>query len=477
MLGHLKINNNDSMNTLMSLKQGNDNSGIRSGSQDFYSMVMDNNREISGRETGVKNSVVDTVSQNSFNENTKQAERKTESLPENSDRKTAEHQSEKTETSVRAAENDEKSVKKNKSEDADKEKKIENRNKDEREIDDFLKSAAGEMLTKKITDLVRGSGKENTEDFLKKFSKLAEEILSAAKKKMSKESGFNFSFSTDKTSLAGKNSAVLTEFVNKLGREIAKFAAGKKGDEKTRTFSEKDIREALNVIIDDIKKGRNRNTDKPELKRTDHDEVRNDRKNEIAGEQVLIKRKENSNDSAFDLNSGKDKNANREGSLPSSGRIDSVNRNGFEKNEQIMKSPEFRQSLQEIIDKAKISVRDNNNATFSVRLFPKDLGSVNVNILMENGVVSGRFLVESDEAKSLLMNNLGELREQLAEAGIQLGEFNVNVNQGGERFAAKEKEDENIKTLNQTDYESESAMMKYDYNSSAAHNGHINMVI
>jgi len=96
---------------------------------------------------------------------------------------------------------------------------------------------------------------------------------------------------------------------------------------------------------------------------------------------------------------------------------------------------------------------------------------------MENGIVSGKFLVDSDEAKNLLMNNLGELKEQLAEAGIQVGEFNVNVNQGGERFASKEKEDENVRTLNSSNSESETAAIKYDYNSSAAHNGHINMVI
>ena len=40
------------------------------------------------------------------------------------------------------------------------------------------------------------------------------------------------------------------------------------------------------------------------------------------------------------------------------------------------------------IDKAKISVRDSRNGTFTVRLNPRELGSVNVNLIMENGVYS-----------------------------------------------------------------------------------------
>ncbi len=478
MLGNLKVNNSDSLNSLISLKQDNDSSGIKSGSRDFYSMVLDHNRVMNSRETSEKQFTVETVSQTGLSDNSGQAERKADHIQEKSERASTDNSAEKTgEAPVRAAGDEGKSVSKNESDKSEKVKKTDSKDEDEKAINDFLTSSAGEMLTKKITDLAKGTEKGNVEEFLKKFSRLTDELLASIKKKVSAGNDFSISMSGENQGTRADKTPVLTDFFDKLGRELSKLATGKKGSDKAPAFTEKEIKETIGAIIDDIKKVKNRNHEKPELKKAEHDEVRNDKKTETNIDQLTVKKRENGNDSAFDLNSGKDRSGNREGSSFSSGKIDSLNRNGFEKNEQVMKSPEFRQSLQEIIDKAKISVRDSNNATFSVRLFPKDLGSVNVNLMMENGIVSGRFLVDSDEAKNLLMNNLGELREQLAEAGIQLGEFNVNVNQGGERFAGKEKEDENIRSLNPSNSESEAAMIKYDYNSSAAHNGHINMVI
>ena len=477
MLGNLKVNNSDSLSPLISLKQDNDYSGIKSGSHDFYSMVLDHNRVMNGRENSEKQFTAETVSQ-PFSDNMGQAERKPDRIQENSERASIDNSADKKgESSVQAAGDEVKSISKNESEKGEKEKKLDSSDEDEKAINDFLNSAAGEMLIKKINDLAKGTEKGNVEEFFRKFNRLADELLASIKKKVSAGNDFSISMSGGKQGPGAEKSPVLTDFFDKLGRELSKLASGKKGSDKAPAFTEKEIREAIGAIIDDIKKVKNRNHERPEIKKAEHDEVRNERKTETNIDQLTVKKKESGNDSAFDMNSGKDKHSNREGSSFSSGKIDSLNRNGFEKNEQAMKSPEFRQSLQEIIDKAKISVRDSNNATFSVRLFPKDLGSVNVNLLMENGVVSGRFLVDSDEAKNLLMNNLGELREQLAEAGIEVGEFNVNVNQGGERFAGKEKEDENIKSLNPSNSESEAAMIKYDYNSSAAHNGHINMVI
>ncbi|HPJ42884.1 MAG TPA: flagellar hook-length control protein FliK [Spirochaetota bacterium] len=477
MLGNLKVNNSDSFNTSVSLKQGNDYSGIKSGSQDFYSMVLNYNREMNGMNSSENNSAAVTDYQKSFNDNTVQTERKTESSRNNNEEAPIDSSAEKREAAVRADSNDEKSVSKNETGTADKEKKLETHDDDEKEINDFMNSAAGDMLAKKINNLAKGTSGINAEEFLKKFRRLADELLASVKKKVSAGNEFSISMPGEKPGTGVEKSPVSAGFFDKLGRELSKLAAGKKGKDDSPVFTEKEIKEAIGAVIDDIKKGKNRNHERAEIKKAEHDDVKIEKKNEITGDQLTIKKKESGNDSGFDLNSGKDKNGNREGSSLSSGRTDSINRTGLEKNEQLMKSPEFRQSLQEIIDKAKVSVKDSNNATFSVRLFPKDLGSVNVNLLMENGIVSGKFLVDSDEAKNLLMNNLGELKEQLAEAGIQVGEFNVNVNQGGERFASKEKEDENVRTLNSSNSESETAAIKYDYNSSAAHNGHINMVI
>lgn len=99
-----------------------------------------------------------------------------------------------------------------------------------------------------------------------------------------------------------------------------------------------------------------------------------------------------------------------------------------------MKNSQFRESLENIIQNAKVVVKDSRNGSFSVRLFPKELGSVNVNIGLRDGVIHGRFLVESQAAKELLMANIDSIRERLTEAGIQVGEFQVNVQDQRGRF-------------------------------------------
>lgn len=487
MFSNLKVNNSDSGNVVMSLKQDNNLSGVKSGSADFYSMVMNYNQEAvrkDNKDSSERNSFSETASAGSLNDRAR-ADERIEKRVEESRIKTEEKplinsSAERNESSDNTAKIEEKNSKNAEIHSAEKEKKTEPANKEKKksELDDFINSAAGEMLSKKLAELAKGTVKSNTEDFVTRFRKLADEFLSSGKKKLSAGNEFNFSMAGDKAGMIKENSApVLTDFFDKLGRELSKIISAKKGDEKKPVFTEKELKETIGAIIDDIKKGKSRTQDKAELRRAEPDEIRNERKQEINADSFIVKKKENGSETGSELNGGKDRNSNRESNSFTSAKGDTVGKTVFEKNDAAMKSPEFRQSLQEIIDKAKISVRDSNNASFSVKLFPKDLGSVNVNLFMENGVVSGRFLVDSDDARNLLLGNLGTLKEQLAEAGIQVGEFNVNVNQGGERFAAKEKDDEKVTAVHKVQSESEAAMNQYDYNSSAAYNGHINMVI
>ena len=94
----------------------------------------------------------------------------------------------------------------------------------------------------------------------------------------------------------------------------------------------------------------------------------------------------------------------------------------------------FRESLENIVQNARVVVQDGRNGSFSVRLYPKELGSVNVNLGLKDGIIHGRFLVETQEAKDLLMGNIESIKERLAGAGIQVGEFQVNVRDQREGF-------------------------------------------
>ncbi|MCX7678148.1 MAG: flagellar hook-length control protein FliK [Spirochaetes bacterium] len=84
-----------------------------------------------------------------------------------------------------------------------------------------------------------------------------------------------------------------------------------------------------------------------------------------------------------------------------------------------------------LLQHARITVRDAQNGSFSINLYPENLGRVNVNLGLDEGVLVGRFLVETPQAREAIQESLERLIAQLVEAGIEVGSFQVNVR--GER--------------------------------------------
>ncbi len=135
----------------------------------------------------------------------------------------------------------------------------------------------------------------------------------------------------------------------------------------------------------------------------------------------------------------------------------------------------FRESLERIIERAQVTVRNGRNASFSVRLNPPELGNLNIHLGLHDGVVHGKFLVTTQEARDLLMADIEQIKQQLGEAGISIGEFQVNVN------------DQRGRTLHERDGESvylpargeQAAAVEDEYraNAAPAHDGHINVII
>lgn len=89
----------------------------------------------------------------------------------------------------------------------------------------------------------------------------------------------------------------------------------------------------------------------------------------------------------------------------------------------------FDSQLQDIMSKARITVRDGGNSRITLKLYPKELGSVQINLGMERGVLHGKFLVDTPQVRDSLMDNLDQIKEQLAQEGISLGGFQVDVRQ------------------------------------------------
>jgi len=64
-----------------------------------------------------------------------------------------------------------------------------------------------------------------------------------------------------------------------------------------------------------------------------------------------------------------------------------------------------------------------------LRLSPPELGSVQLEVKVEQGVMTARIEAETPQAQHLLANNLATLRERLAEQGIRVEQFDVDLMQ------------------------------------------------
>jgi flagellar hook-length control protein FliK len=66
-----------------------------------------------------------------------------------------------------------------------------------------------------------------------------------------------------------------------------------------------------------------------------------------------------------------------------------------------------------------------------VRLSPPDLGSLKIELAVQNGVMSAKLEAETPAARNLLLDSLPALRERLAQQNIQIEKFDVDVRQEG----------------------------------------------
>lgn len=66
-----------------------------------------------------------------------------------------------------------------------------------------------------------------------------------------------------------------------------------------------------------------------------------------------------------------------------------------------------------------------------VRLSPPELGSLRVEITLQNGVLTAKLEAETTAARNLIMENLPALRERLAQQDVRIEKFDVDVRRDG----------------------------------------------
>jgi flagellar hook-length control protein FliK len=64
-----------------------------------------------------------------------------------------------------------------------------------------------------------------------------------------------------------------------------------------------------------------------------------------------------------------------------------------------------------------------------LRLSPPELGALRLEIRVENGALTARLQTETDSARTAIIDNLPVLRERLAEQGVRIERFDVDLMQ------------------------------------------------
>ncbi|MBV6493928.1 MAG: hypothetical protein LDLANPLL_01952 [Turneriella sp.] len=95
--------------------------------------------------------------------------------------------------------------------------------------------------------------------------------------------------------------------------------------------------------------------------------------------------------------------------------------------------------LTDIISRARVLVTDNQNAQFSVKLFPRELGRMEIDLKMIEGEIRGKIVVQSESVKSELQNFLNQNNNASSFGDANLNQVNIEVQSGSAHAQNSEK--------------------------------------
>ncbi len=72
---------------------------------------------------------------------------------------------------------------------------------------------------------------------------------------------------------------------------------------------------------------------------------------------------------------------------------------------------------------------EEKGSEIQIRLSPPELGSMKLELSLTSGVLTAKLEVETQRAQTILLDSLPQLRERLAEQGIRIEKFDVNLQQ------------------------------------------------
>ena len=88
-----------------------------------------------------------------------------------------------------------------------------------------------------------------------------------------------------------------------------------------------------------------------------------------------------------------------------------------------------REIMNQIADRIRVEVRG-NITELRMLLRPESLGEVSLKIATVNGIITAQFIAENQRVRQVIEANFAELRDALAERGVEVGELSVTVGDG-----------------------------------------------
>ncbi|MCL2565191.1 MAG: flagellar hook-length control protein FliK [Defluviitaleaceae bacterium] len=88
-----------------------------------------------------------------------------------------------------------------------------------------------------------------------------------------------------------------------------------------------------------------------------------------------------------------------------------------------------REVVDQIFEKIKVDIKP-GVSEIKMSLRPESLGEVSLRIASENGIITAHFVAESQRVKEIIESNFNQLKDTLAEQGVNVAELSVSVSTG-----------------------------------------------
>lgn len=117
-------------------------------------------------------------------------------------------------------------------------------------------------------------------------------------------------------------------------------------------------------------------------------------------------------------------NQNPQFRMDSIATLDARNRMAAENKEA---APFDKKQFQQMVEQARVRLGSDGRSTAQIRLNPEHLGRMQLDLVLKDNVVSGRVIVENQQAFKMLREDLDVLRQELARHGIQLDNLSIKT--------------------------------------------------